>query len=148
MYGNLARVNDTLGASPHRRRVWVGYKAPAAWFVTDASATLAMERETEKWFRAWASQWVRETAHLSSISSRTTHPAFKKITDLGEAALPMLIGELEHRPDFWFPALRAVAGEDPVTDHMRGKFDEMRKAWLDWAKRKHIRSRDVRAAVP
>jgi hypothetical protein len=120
------------------------------WRVTDASASwaaLAIELESEKWFRAWASEWARETAHLSSISSRTKHPAFKRIVDLGRAALPMVLGELKERPDFWFPALRAITGEDPVTDQMRGKFDEMRMAWLSWARRKHIRPRDVRAAV-
>ncbi|MFZ0692767.1 MAG: hypothetical protein WAN51_01210 [Alphaproteobacteria bacterium] len=109
-------------------------------------ATL-IEEQAETWFRSWATQWVRETGHLSSISSRCEHAAFKQIVGLGSLAVPLLLGELQERPDFWFPALRATTHEDPVEDHMRGKFDEMRKAWLKWARKKHIVPRDVRQAV-
>jgi hypothetical protein len=107
---------------------------------TDPFATLL--------FHSLRSQWVNETAHLSSFSSRRKHPAYQRIVDLGPAVVPMLLGELRERPDFWFSALRAITGADPVEDHMRGKFDEMREAWLNWARERHIVPFDVRQALP
>jgi hypothetical protein len=55
-----------------------------------------------------------------------------------DAAVPYLLGELEQRSDFWFAALREITGDDPVQDYMRGNFEQMRGAWLDWAAQRGI----------
>jgi hypothetical protein len=153
MYGNLARSDGTGSASPDRQRKgWLGYKRAASERITDASASratsISISREGPAWFQAWASLWAKETGHLSSLTSRREHPTYKKIVDLGSIAVPMILGELAARPDFWFSALREITGEDPVRDHFRGNFDAMRDAWLRWAEKKHIVPRDVRKAVP
>lgn len=106
-----------------------------------------MKKNVEDWFCAWADEWRRETAHLSSHSTRRRNAAYIKIVGLGQVAVPILLGELIHRPDFWFSALREITGDDPVHDGIRGKYDEMRNAWLDWANARGIEPRDVRQAV-
>jgi hypothetical protein len=108
-----------------------------------ASATIKFESPT--WFRAWANQWRRDTAHLSSQSSRQRHPSYRQIVELGWTAVPLLIEELRDRPDFWFSALREITGEDPVQDHIRGNYDEMRDAWLSWAAARGVIAGDGRA---
>lgn len=47
---------------------------------------------------------------------------------------PLLLAELEREPDWWFAALKAMTGADPVTRENRGKLLEMTRAWLDWGK--------------
>ena len=53
----------------------------------------------------------------------------------GPAVLPLLLRELQERPDHWFWALRAITGEDPVATEDRGKLDAMTAAWLRWAEK-------------
>jgi hypothetical protein len=102
----------------------------------------------ETWFRSLADRWRRETAHLSSLSTRRQHPAYRRIVEMKEAAVPYILGELEHRPDFWFAALRSATKVDPVPRHSIGKFDEMRHAWLSWARENDITPKDARYTLP
>jgi len=152
MYTNLAKVSDSY--SGHRRhvpksqaRAWYGYTEPVTR-TTDASAsyavTLTINDLASDWFKSWAAKWAHDTAHLSSMSSRTQHPAYKQIVGLGTIAIPLLLGDLAEGQESWFAALREITGEDPVTDHMRGKFNEMRSAWIEWARKKNITPRNVR----
>jgi len=132
----------------YQLRSWYGGGATTSTIGPTLGVLIVVDLQKDTWFRSWADQWSRETAHLSSHSTRRRHPAYQQIIGLGRAAIPMLLGELQHHPDFWFSALRELTGEDPVEDHMRGKFDEMRDAWLEWARRKQITPRNVRPNLP
>jgi hypothetical protein len=48
----------------------------------------------------------------------------------------LLLKELETDPDFWFDALAAITGEDPVSPEH--DFDEALEAWISWGKIKGI----------
>ena len=85
-------------------------------------------------FAALAEDWRRETGVLSSTSQIVMHPSYQQIIGLGQAALPFILAELEHRPDHWFWALRAIAGVDPVPREDKGNLRKMAAAWIAWAR--------------
>ena len=82
-------------------------------------------------FRTLASTWRTETAHLSSAREMTQHPAYQEIIEMGSAAVPLLLRELEQEPDHWFGALKAITGADPVRSEDRGRIELMAQAWLN-----------------
>ena len=47
-----------------------------------------------------------------------------------------LLRELQTEPDYWFDALTAITGEDPVLDEH--DFDGAVNAWLEWGRNKGI----------
>lgn len=86
----------------------------------------------EETFRDLVQQWHRATDHLSFLEPVLTHPAYLRIIGLGATVAPLLLRELKARPDYWFPALAAVTGEDPV--RLGATFDEAVEDWLAWGR--------------
>jgi hypothetical protein len=62
------------------------------------------------------------------------HPAYQEIILMGQQVVPLLLAELRRDPDFWFAALRAITGENPVPPASAGKVKEMARAWIAWGK--------------
>jgi len=81
-----------------------------------------------------AAKWREEVQYSSSIIEICMNPFYQKIIGMGEKVLPLILRELETRPDHWFWALKAITGADPIQPSQRGKISEMAKAWLNWAK--------------
>lgn len=77
--------------------------------------------------------WQNETSHVSSVHQMISHPAYLQIIAKGQKALPYIFHELEKMPDYWFAALRAITGEDPVPENIRGDMKGMRDYWIGWA---------------
>lgn len=88
------------------------------------------ERTDFEIFRESVDLWRRETWYKSSISRRTSHPAYLKIISLGQQAIPWILQELRQSPDYWFPALEALARDNfsPKANSMK----ELCDAWLQW----------------
>ncbi len=86
-------------------------------------------RET---FSRLADEWRRETKYLGSLTDIIAHPAYQRIIGMGEVAIPLLLDQLERNPGQWFWALKAITGEDPVSEEARGDFKAMTAAWLSW----------------
>jgi hypothetical protein len=63
-----------------------------------------------------------------------SHPTYREIIGLGEEVIPLLLGQLEREPDFWFAALRELSGDDPVNESDRGHLERMTDAWLRWGR--------------
>ena len=92
-------------------------------------------------FEWLASNWKNETAHLSSIHLLKDNYHYRQIVELGNDVIPMILEDLEQGdyPAFWYPALKEIAGgEDPVSPEHRGNVREMTRAWVRWAREKHI----------
>lgn len=87
-------------------------------------------------FRALAQKWQNETSHLSSAARMAQHPAYLDIIHMGTAVVPLLLRQLQRNPDFWFAALRAITGENPVPPRNAGKLKEMARAWVEWGRAK------------
>lgn len=64
----------------------------------------------------------------------TLHPAFRRIVGMGEAAIPLLIQELDLKTGHWDMALREITGEYPVPEADWGNLSRIASQWHLWAK--------------
>lgn len=83
-------------------------------------------------FRALADRWIAETAMLSSVTRKIRHPAYRKIIDLGEAVVPLILREMASRPSFWFSALEELTGDNPAQN--ANGIEAASEAWLKWGR--------------
>jgi hypothetical protein len=67
-------------------------------------------------FARLAARWRDERGPESSITRISMHPAYQQIIGMGDAAVPLILQELERAPDHWFWALNAIIGVDPVPE--------------------------------
>jgi hypothetical protein len=58
---------------------------------------------------------------------------------MGPLVLPLIFEDLERTGGFWFTALEAITGEDPVPSGSRGKIKVAVEAWLDWGRKHGLR---------
>jgi hypothetical protein len=96
------------------------------------------EESLEERFRRLVQDWRADVGPSSSPTEMAIHPAYQRITGMGPAAVPLLLAELEHEPDHWFWALKAITGVDPVDPAQRGILTEMAKAWLAWGRTRGV----------
>lgn len=89
-------------------------------------------------FECSAAEWKQDTMMDSSLSIIYSHPAYQRIIGLGKDVLPLILRSLKEEPYFWFGALTAITGENPIPLESFGKMDEMQKAWLLWAEENKI----------
>lgn len=92
-------------------------------------------------FHQEAEKWKHDTMHWSSVTKMIAHPSYLRIIGLGsklkEGKIEKLIlEELKNEPDYWFDALVAITGEDPV--QKQDDFDTAVEAWLAWGRQKGI----------
>lgn len=85
-------------------------------------------------FLELADQWENETVLLSRTDMATKHPAYEKIIDMGESAVPLILERMKSRGGHWFAALREITNVNPVEPADRGNVSEMQKSWLKWGK--------------
>ena|SRR5437867_7784452 len=90
--------------------------------------------ELEKRFDELKNQWIRETRFFSISAQKIVHPAYLKMIKLAEPALPLILRELQLRPDFWFAALEAITDENPVAPEHVGDVRAMAQDWIDWGR--------------
>jgi hypothetical protein len=83
-------------------------------------------------FSTLVEEWKAACGPTSSVVRMAKIPAYQKIIALGEAAIPLLLAELEREPDHWFIALHAITGADPKESC--GRLKDMTTAWLRWGK--------------
>jgi hypothetical protein len=86
-------------------------------------------------------RWKSNTLHWSSITRMLAHPSYLRIIGLSRNFTDYeveraLLQELETEPDYWFAALTAITGEDPVRPEY--DFDEAVDAWLIWGRKRGI----------
>jgi hypothetical protein len=115
------------------------YSSGASTPATVQSETVATSSSTdtlESQFRELASMWRKETRAVSVLKRKVTHSAYQRIIGLGPPVIPLILRELEERPDDWLWALGALTGIDPAPDG--ASFDEAVDAWLDWGKKEHL----------
>ncbi len=94
------------------------------------------EVDVSRKFKQLVDQWSKDTLYMSSITYMVEHPSYLEIVAMGEKAVPLLLRELEKAPNYWFPALTAITGENPIPEEARGRLIEMTEAWLEWGRDK------------
>jgi hypothetical protein len=85
-------------------------------------------------FAALAFEWKRDRGVSSSSRELAQHPAYQAIIELGDAAVPLLLRELEREPDHWFIALKTITNADPIQLGSRGNLPLMTKDWVKWGR--------------
>lgn len=100
--------------------------------ITQQKATLHEQ------FRALADHWYEESRFQSSIPLITGLPSYQAVIGLGPSVVPLILREMETRPGFWFTALRAITGENPVRPEHRGDVARMVTDWLAWGRRQGL----------
>jgi hypothetical protein len=88
----------------------------------------------EERFRRLAATWDRATAHLSSMTEASNHPAYQEIIGLGTPVVPLLLRDMEENHTHWFRALREITGANPIPQSAAGHVPQMVDAWLAWAR--------------
>ncbi len=86
-------------------------------------------------FRQLAAQWKEQSRHMSNTAQMAMLKPYQQIIGMGEAAVPLILEELQREPDQWFWALEAITQEDPVPPESAGKVRAMAEAWVQWGKR-------------
>lgn len=84
-------------------------------------------------------QWLEMRNNYSSDTSdwAICWP-YQRIIGMGPVVLPLILEQLQKRPDHWFWALSAISGECPILPDHEGYFDLMVKDWLDWGKKQGL----------
>lgn len=88
-------------------------------------------------FHELAERWQEESAAMSSVTQMCgMNQTYQRIIGMGPRVVPLILRELERKPDHWFWALTAITGENPVSPEDAGDVDKMREAWLDFGERR------------
>ncbi|MCH7511735.1 MAG: hypothetical protein IIB19_05140 [Chloroflexi bacterium] len=103
-----------------------------------STATVQVSPSEEEEFQRLADEWLADTRYESRVQSMIVHPSYQRIVGMGERALPLILQRLERETDHWFPALQAIAGENPVPPEDSGNLDAMTRSWLQWGRRRRL----------
>lgn len=106
---------------------------PSGWIGEPEFVGRNQNKTVPERFARLSERWKLETINMSSISQLILHDAYQQIIGMGSAALPYIFQSLSHEPRYWFPALEAITGENPVDPIDIGDVRVMRNAWLQWA---------------
>ena len=85
-----------------------------------------------EFFHSVREEWLQERPRGADVAGMVAHPSYQRIIEMGEEAVPLILQELQKRPDHWFPALHTITGADPVPEHAQGNLSKMTDAWLNW----------------
>ncbi len=85
-------------------------------------------------FLMLAIQWKQDNLFESSPWRMAAHPAYQRIIGMGQRAIPLILQLLSRETDFWFEALLAITGEQPVPPEHAGDLEAMRQDWLRWGR--------------
>lgn len=108
-------------------------------YVSKNPKTSADEQfELETIFNGLAKIWKESTGGLSSTSRRFTHPTYLAILRLGPETIPLILMELQQRPDWWFDALEYLTKPEPPPTKPSDTFQDAALAWIIWGKSRGI----------
>jgi hypothetical protein len=117
-------------------------RASRVWETREKQIADVADREIDEGlafaFEELAQTWAVETAHLSSPLKLMQHSAYRQIIGLGPAVLPLLLRDLAATRRFWFPALNAITGENPIPDDADGDVVRMTDAWIAWGRERRL----------
>ena len=91
-------------------------------------------QEREDLFHELVAQWQAATAGLSSPQAIAGHLAYQQIISMGQPALRLIFHELKYNGGWWYPALRALTGINPVPESAKGRPPLNDEAWLQWGR--------------
>jgi hypothetical protein len=98
--------------------------------------TLDPERadEIETSFHRLAEEWKSETAPLSSIRLKKQHPAYRRLVEMGEPAIPFILADLARKPSHLFWVLRDITNVNPADPSVAKDFRDVIRSWIEWGR--------------
>jgi hypothetical protein len=85
-------------------------------------------------FEQLVAVWKSETGMLSRLDQICMHPAYQRIIGMGPQVIPFILRDLKATQAYWFWALGAITGEDPVSNGENANMDQLAEAWLAWGR--------------
>ena len=76
--------------------------------------------------------WKSKTRHLSNTAQMSLVFSYQKIIGIGPAVVPLILSELQKKPDLWFWALEAITDENPVSESDAGDIEASARVWVQW----------------
>jgi hypothetical protein len=144
---NIAEVRESLNKG-------VAQESQVVFWAFEQFLEHHLEPISREWdrpvirFLKLKNEWLRDTEFLSSIHEIILHPAYLQIIGMGPVAVPLIINELQVYPDYWFWALSAITGVNPVPPDKLGNIEAMTEAWLEWWRACDLRDEPIyKAAV-
>ena len=83
-------------------------------------------------FKVLADQWYQETGGYSLMQQKTRHWAYRRITKMGQDAIPMILGEFQQRGGYWHEALESILQRTPFQVPGNVTLRQLRDLWLKW----------------
>lgn len=131
---------DHLGAAGITEdddEVWDWRRIPARAYPCAPPQTnnrVHVDQSTEILFRELASKWREETRLSSSILNKVMNLSYQRIIGLGQKVVPLILKDLQQKPEHWFWALTAITGENPIAEEDEGNIRKMTESWLRFGK--------------
>ncbi len=98
------------------------------------SVTRSFRLPAKMEFCRLAAEWKQETYWDSSVTQKILHPCYQQIIGMGPIAVGWILQALRQDADFWFDALTAITGEQPVPIEHAGDIQAMANDWLEWGR--------------
>jgi len=89
-------------------------------------------------FNRLLAEWQEESIVMSSITEMVMLPSYQAIIGMGPAGVRLILNELKHDPDYFFWALEAITGDNPVLPEDEGNLERMTNAWIKWGQENGI----------
>ncbi len=138
--GSFGALGSRVPEPAKTRESWVKeWISSLMLLLRPQAVTWQGEAALDERFHALVTEWLQERDPTASITKMCMHPTYQQIIGMGPSVVPLILRELERDPDFWFWALKAITGEDPVPHASRGKLREMTRAWLRWGREQGYR---------
>ena len=129
-------VQDRIGQG----RVRISYLGSSG--TADANIRLLIQEQSsdgqsllQQRFARLAETWRNETGMHSIALKKVVHPAYLRTVGLGRGVIPLVLNELRDRGGYWYPALEALVGYDPIHDSDHLSIRELKARWLEWGRR-------------
>lgn len=91
-------------------------------------------------FEELAEAWRTRTRYWSFIQKMVATPEYQRVIGLGRPVVPLMLRELEREPEFWFCALEAITGENPVPESVSasGNIQAVTDCWVQWGRERGL----------
>ena len=94
-----------------------------------------VRKAREELFHTTRKEWLQQRPRGADVAGMVAHSSYQRIIEMGQDAVPLILQELQKRPDHWFPALHTITGANPVPEEAQGNLSKMTDAWLNWGRK-------------
>ena len=110
------------------------YSTTAAVNIQGITAEILEPSKLQLDFDKLSKEWYEETGGYSLTMRRYAHSSYQSILALEPKrdVIALILQELQHRPDRWFEALKALTKTNPAQDSK--SFNETVQCWIKWGK--------------